>query len=152
MKTVYGAFVIIFLASGLFAGPVFGLTSPWKKDFDNLSRPIDTGASERHKKKSTKALMKEFDNVLKLAMFDKLQSIIDAGNGYSDLYDRTLAKYAGEVNVVFSVSSDRKIEVENILGENADLVLFVKEVLKKEPMNVPKAEKGKYLIPVRFQF
>ena len=37
-----------------------------------------------------------------------------------------------------------------LFGNNPKLVSFIKEILEKEPLIVPQAIQGKYMIPVRF--
>jgi len=108
----------------------------------NINKPV----TEKSTKRSDNALRVNFFKLLVIEMNRKMQN----SSEISGIDDDQLIDYRGKVNIVFSISADKKIEVLNIFGNNPKLVSFIKEILEKEPLIVPQAIQGKYMIPVRF--
>jgi len=68
----------------------------------------------------------------------------------SGIFNNVVVEQTGKVSIIFKVSGNKKVEVQNIFGQNPELVKAVKETLTRTTILVPEALEGKYVISVLF--
>lgn len=102
---------------------------------------------------------KKVEKVKAHLLIDKVTAVSEEAKSQSDeslrsilldVLNQASINESGRVNIIFSVTPEKHLEILNVFGTNQTLVLKVKYELANKSIMVPDAVEGKYFIPVVF--
>jgi hypothetical protein len=102
---------------------------------------------------------KKVEKVKAHLLIDKVTAVSDEAKSQSDeslrnilldVLNQASINESGRVNIIFSVTPEKHLEILNVFGTNQALVIAVKYELANKTIMVPDAVEGKYFIPVVF--